>query len=236
MTRILVCGGRDFSHVVRTKPTIAEELPEIQQKIEEYQFIQEALNQIVNQESANCDINDNWLPTDITIISGGAKGVDRAAEDFANVQFCALQIFEADWKTHGKRAGYLRNVQMLKEGKPDLVVAFPGGKGTAMMIDLAIKAKVKVIQITGEQGNVHMDILGTSKKPLQLQTEKYRKEYIDRVQQSQATHPAFKHRIYIDCLNEELKYMEYLNSMDAEYNEIIQGEDLVNDLQKGGLG
>jgi hypothetical protein len=36
---------------------------------------------------------------------------------------------------------------MLYEGKPDLVVAFPGGKGTAMMVDIATKAGVKVIKV-----------------------------------------------------------------------------------------
>src|SRR5258708_15682483 len=35
----------------------------------------------------------------------------------------------------------LRNRDMLCDGKPDLIIAFPGGKGTAGMVDLARKAK-----------------------------------------------------------------------------------------------
>jgi hypothetical protein len=36
---------------------------------------------------------------------------------------------------------------MLMEGKPDLVVAFPGGRGTANMIEQARKAGVEVLEI-----------------------------------------------------------------------------------------
>jgi hypothetical protein len=36
---------------------------------------------------------------------------------------------------------------MLNEGRPDLVVAFPGGKGTAGMMALARKADVPVIKL-----------------------------------------------------------------------------------------
>jgi len=39
-------------------------------------------------------------------------------------------------------AGPIRNQWMLKYGKPDLVLALPGGAGTASMIDLASKAGV----------------------------------------------------------------------------------------------
>jgi len=52
--------------------------------------------------------------------------------------------FPADWSRHGKSAGPIRNRQMLIEGRPDIVVAFPGGKGTANMIKQAVEAGVKV--------------------------------------------------------------------------------------------
>jgi predicted Rossmann-fold nucleotide-binding protein len=56
-------------------------------------------------------------------------------------------IFPANWPKHGKGAGFIRNQQMLNEGKPDLMIAFPGGKGTADMIEKAIKAGIKVIEV-----------------------------------------------------------------------------------------
>ena len=42
----------------------------------------------------------------------------------------------------------MRNQKMLNEGKPDGVLAFPGGKGTENMIELATRSKVKVRRIT----------------------------------------------------------------------------------------
>lgn len=89
--------------------------------------------------------NPSWLPRpDLHIISGGAKGADSLAIDWAVINWVPFTEYPADWKTHGKKAGFLRNTQMLNEGKPDLVIAFPGGKGTAMMLDISRKAGVAV--------------------------------------------------------------------------------------------
>ena len=82
-----------------------------------------------------------------TIISGCAKGADSLAIDFANTYNLDCLKFPADWKKHGRGAGPIRNQQMLDEGKPDLVVAFPGGTGTADMVRRAKNAGVKVIEI-----------------------------------------------------------------------------------------
>lgn len=79
------------------------------------------------------------------LIEGGASGADFMARKFAEWMKIPTQTFEADWKRHGKAAGPIRNQQMLDEGKPDLVVAFPGGRGTASMIGLAHMAGVKVL-------------------------------------------------------------------------------------------
>lgn len=79
------------------------------------------------------------------IIQGGANGADEMAGDWAKLMAIPCLRVPADWQEHGKRAGYLRNAKML-EYKPDLVLAFPGGRGTNMMIDLAKKAGVKIVQ------------------------------------------------------------------------------------------
>lgn len=78
------------------------------------------------------------------IISGAANGADRMATNWAWTRGIAWQEFPADWDNHGKAAGPIRNQQMLDEGKPDGVVAFPGGKGTADMIKRAYAAGVTV--------------------------------------------------------------------------------------------
>ena len=71
------------------------------------------------------------------IVHGGARGADSMAGGYAKRRAIPCQVFPAEWNKHGKRAGYLRNQQMLDEGKPDLVVAFPGGPGTRMMVKIA---------------------------------------------------------------------------------------------------
>lgn len=145
--RILVCGGRTYGNVVRTVGNPDDEPPETQLRLKEYKHVHAVLNELTCQYSAEYKADDNWLPTDIVIIEGGAKGADSAAADFAACSYCQLVEFKAEWDKYGKRAGYLRNKRMLDEGKPDLVVAFPGGKGTANMVKLAEEAGVKVIKI-----------------------------------------------------------------------------------------
>lgn len=82
------------------------------------------------------------------IIHGGAQGADTMAGEFANVAGIREVVFEADWKRYGRRAGAMRNQRMIDEGKPDLVIAFPGGRGTADMVARARAAGIKVIEIT----------------------------------------------------------------------------------------
>lgn len=81
-----------------------------------------------------------------TIISGKAKGADTLAEQYAfdrNIMFVG---YRADFARLGKKAGPLRNIQMLKEGLPDCIMAFPGGKGTAHMIKIAKEANIEVVE------------------------------------------------------------------------------------------
>ena len=76
------------------------------------------------------------------------SGAEQLAEQWAKENKIPTRLFPADWDIYGKRAGYLRNVKMLEEGNPDLVVAFPGGKGTNMMVSIAQSADIPVIKIT----------------------------------------------------------------------------------------
>lgn len=78
------------------------------------------------------------------LIEGGAAGADYMARKFAEWAGIAVETYPADW-SQGKSAGPIRNLQMLEEGRPDLVVAFEGGKGTANMVKQARKAGVRVL-------------------------------------------------------------------------------------------
>ena len=81
------------------------------------------------------------------VIHGDARGADTLAADAASNLGIAYLAFPADWKQYGKAAGYIRNSQMLREGKPDLVLAFPGGRGTANMMKQARAAGVEVVDM-----------------------------------------------------------------------------------------
>lgn len=83
----------------------------------------------------------------ITIIHGAARGADALAVKFAIDYELGEEPYPANWSRDGKAAGPIRNQQMLSEGKPDLVVAFPGGNGTADMVRRARKAGVEVREI-----------------------------------------------------------------------------------------
>lgn len=85
------------------------------------------------------------------IIHGGARGTDTCADTFARNHDIPTNRFNAQWDVHGKSAGPIRNRQMLREGKPDLVIAFlaSDSKGTKDMIKAATEAgvPVKVINV-----------------------------------------------------------------------------------------
>ncbi len=78
------------------------------------------------------------------VIHGGAKGADYLAALWARDRGIPALSFPAEWTTYGKRAGPIRNQQMIDEGKPDGVVAFPGRTGTADMTARARRAGLKI--------------------------------------------------------------------------------------------
>lgn len=80
-----------------------------------------------------------------TIISGRARGADALGEKWATERAIQIAGYPANWNRDGKAAGPIRNQQMLDEGKPDLVVAFPGGSGTIDMWRRTIKSGFKGI-------------------------------------------------------------------------------------------
>lgn len=82
-----------------------------------------------------------------TVISGLARGADSLARDWAKIRQIPFVGYPAQWDLHGRSAGPMRNIEMLREGKPDLVVAFPGGRGTQHMTAIASAAGVTVVKL-----------------------------------------------------------------------------------------
>lgn len=89
---------------------------------------------------------DALEPKPTVIIHGGAEGADFMAGKWATIRQVAQRVHEADWDELGRAAGPIRNQEMLDVEKPDLVVAFPGGRGTADMKRRARDAGVKIIE------------------------------------------------------------------------------------------
>lgn len=82
------------------------------------------------------------------VIHGDAKGADTLADQWAQENGVLQVRCPGNTKFYGFKAfGPVRNRQMLLL-KPDLVVAFPGGNGTANMIATAKKHGYKVWQPT----------------------------------------------------------------------------------------
>lgn len=79
-----------------------------------------------------------------TLVHGGAPGADsEAAYVAAYLLEWPVEAHPADWQRHGRAAGPIRNQQMVATGA-DLVIAFPGGRGTADMVRRARAAGIPV--------------------------------------------------------------------------------------------
>jgi hypothetical protein len=129
--RVLVCGGRTYGIIPDGCPPDQSRYWRERSARERF-FLRETL-----------DVFHQGQPIDV-LIHGGAKGADSIAGLWAAQRNIRVDVFKADWKALGKRAGPVRNARMLFEGKPDLVVAFPGGIGTLNMISQAKAAGVVV--------------------------------------------------------------------------------------------
>ncbi len=90
---------------------------------------------------------DKLRPVIDVVIHGAARGADELADLWAQESGKPVMAFPADWTTHGRAAGPIRNKRMLVEGKPDVVFAFPGGRGTENMISQALAAHVLTARV-----------------------------------------------------------------------------------------
>jgi len=93
------------------------------------------------------DVLDLFKPT--MIVQGGAFGADRLARMYAEFYKIECVTMSADWEKHGKAAGPIRNVEMLKAHPDAVVVAFPGGRGTANCVQYACEMNMIVLRVEG---------------------------------------------------------------------------------------
>lgn len=111
MTRVLVCGGRDYLDSIHV-----------------------------------CDVLSaiHTAGPISHLLQGGAGGADGVARAWARSLKVECTTVNADWPKHGRAAGPIRNQKMLDDWDIHLVVAFPGGRGTA---DMVRRAKAKGIRV-----------------------------------------------------------------------------------------
>lgn len=114
--RVIVCGGRNFGTSPDNLKTMLKALDEIH---------------------ANTPIGHIW--------HGNALGADHLAGVWAAFAKVRCTPVPARWKEDGKAAGPKRNQRMLGQSI-DLVIAFPGGRGTADMKRRALKAGIAVLE------------------------------------------------------------------------------------------
>lgn len=91
------------------------------------------------------------------IIQGEASGADFLAKKFSLENNIKLLSVPAEWNKYGPAAGPKRNEQMLNEN-PNLVVAFPGGKGTKDMVRKSLAKKTKTIEFFVFEGEIKTKI------------------------------------------------------------------------------
>ena len=113
--RVLICGGRDW-----------------------------------NRHDMTFQLLDRYLQSQpiSVVIHGAARGADTLADRWAksrNIPVMPFPVTSREWQTIGRKAGHIRNQRMLDQGKPDVVIAFPGGPGTRGMMQKARAARVPVV-------------------------------------------------------------------------------------------
>lgn len=81
------------------------------------------------------------------LVDGGASGADLLARGWALDCDRDNETIQAEWDKFGSAAGPMRNSEMLRKYPKAIVVAFPGGRGTADCIEKAQKLNRLVLKV-----------------------------------------------------------------------------------------
>lgn len=116
-SKVIVAGGRDF---------------------EDYDYLSTTLDELFNDTTIFRNMEE------IKIVSGMAKGADTLAIRYADERKMTKILFPANWKLHPRRAGFLRNEDMLTIATH--LIAFWDGEshGTQHIIEEARKKGIPV--------------------------------------------------------------------------------------------
>ena len=101
---------------------------------------------IVGSRSLNIENLEPYLPEGTTeIVSGGAKGIDACAREYANAKNLNLTEFYPDYAKYGRSAPLKRNLQIIAYA--DILLIFWDGisNGTRFVIENSKKQNKKII-------------------------------------------------------------------------------------------
>lgn len=147
--RVVVYGGRDFGWPAKFYESEEERVKDWNERcLPDRKLFLETMNIVRKQHSYPYDPCGKSAKCYMELISGMADGADSLAVLYAKIFNLKLHAFPADWKRYKNGAGNIRNQQMIDEGKPQLGIAFPGGKGTADMTNRLKFEGISVIEVT----------------------------------------------------------------------------------------
>lgn len=79
-----------------------------------------------------------------TVICGCAKGVDTVGAAWAGQNDVPVEFFPAQWATHGRSAGMIRNQQMARAAEALIAIWDGNSPGTGHMIETARQMNLAV--------------------------------------------------------------------------------------------
>ena len=138
----VVTGGRDFANWQKYRPL--EEAAVYTEKWHQKVWVERVMDEVLSLANRYLHVGQ-----------GGARGLDKAVKDWCynNRDRVEGTQYDAEWERLGKSAGSVRNQRMLYEhlGQPrrtwGVVLAFPGGVGTADCVRKALKQGLPVIEV-----------------------------------------------------------------------------------------
>lgn len=86
-----------------------------------------------------------WTITEV--VCGECRGPDLLGKQWANEKKIGLRSFPADWNTHNRKAGMLRNTEMAKYAQACIVFWDGKSPGSKHMIDLALAHKLHLLVV-----------------------------------------------------------------------------------------
>ena len=119
---VLVCGDRHWSDgllILRTLQSLGAEVP----KRPPAEPVPQSSGVFLGEAGSSVRTLQG-LPGVSRVIHGGCRGADLLGGWAARRLGIPVEVYPADWERDGRAAGPRRNERMLREGHPDLVLAF----------------------------------------------------------------------------------------------------------------